>query len=193
MKKRIAIFLSGRGSNMEAISRETREGILADVCEIALVFSNNPYSAGLTSAREAGLDTLCIPSKGLGRRTFDAQLALALARYELDYIVLAGYMRIVSPPLLQHYAGRIVNIHPADTRQHQGLDGYKWAFEQGLETTMVTVHLVDAGLDTGPILDQTTVDLSGLGTVEEVERVGLAVEHKFYSQVLRDLFTSQRL
>ena len=97
-------------------------------------------------------------------------------------------MRILSPQVVRRYAGRVVNIHPADTAQHQGLHGYRWAWDKRLPSTAVTVHLVDEGLDTGPVLAKKTVDLRGARNLEEVEARGLAVEHRFYSQVLRELF-----
>ena len=81
----------------------------------------------------------------------------------------------------------VLDCHPADSRAYQGIHGYQWAFEQGLPKTVVTVHLVDEGMDTGPILAQAGVDLRGAGSLAEVERRGLAVEHRFYSAVLADL------
>lgn len=174
---------------MEAIVREAQSGILAKVCDVALVLSNNPDAAGLATAAAADVQTLCIPSAGRKRRAYDSELVAALELHHLDYIVLAGYMRIISAPLLNRYPGRIINIHPADTTQHQGLDGYRWAFENALPETRITVHVVDAGLDTGPIIAQTTVDLRSATTLSEVERLGLAAEHSFYSRTLRRLFT----
>ncbi|MBW6458842.1 MAG: phosphoribosylglycinamide formyltransferase, partial [FCB group bacterium] len=97
MKKRIAIFISGRGSNMEAIVREARNGILRDVCEIVLVFSNRPDAAGLEIARKAGITTACIPSKGKKREVFDREILDLLEPLQVDLIVLAGYMRLLSP------------------------------------------------------------------------------------------------
>jgi len=190
--KRIAIFLSGRGSNFLAIARQCQAGgILHGVAEIALVFSNNPAAKGLETATELGISTLSIASKGKKRKTFDQAVVDALESYALDYIVLAGYMRILSPILVNAYPQRIINIHPADTRAFQGLGGYEWAFEQGLEETKVTVHYVDEGVDTGNIIQQATVDLKGATTLEEVEKRGLAVEHQLYSEALRALFITE--
>jgi phosphoribosylglycinamide formyltransferase-1 len=150
-RRRIAILISGRGSNMAAILRNAQEG-----------------------DRE--------------RREFDGEVVALLEPYRLDYLVLAGYMRLLSPVVIDRYRNHIVNIHPADSRAYQGIHGYRWAFERGLERTLVTVHLVDEGIDTGPILAQAEVDLRGAGSLSEVERRGLAVEHHFYSAVLADLF-----
>jgi phosphoribosylglycinamide formyltransferase-1 len=187
-RRRIAIFISGRGSNMEAIVRNARDGALARVCEVVLVFSNDPAAPGLDVARSYGVPVAALPSRGRDRREFDAEVVALLEPYRLDNLVLAGYMRLLSPVLIERYRHRIVNIHPADSRLYQGTHGYRWAFEQGLRQTLVTVHLVDEGMDTGPILAQAEVDLRGAGSLEEVERRGLAVEHRFFSAVLADLF-----
>ena len=186
-RRRIAILISGRGSNMAAILRNVQEGELGRVCEVALVFSNDPAAPGLEIARGHGVPIASLPSRGRDRREFDAEVVALLEPYHLDYLVLAGYMRLLSPVIIDRYRHRIVNIHPADSRAYQGIHGYQWAFEQGLETTLVTVHLVDEGMDTGPILAQAEVDLRGAESLEEVERRGLAVEHRFYSAVLADL------
>lgn len=188
MKKKIAIFISGRGSNMRAIVEQCQQGILKDLAEVVLVFANKQSAAGLEYAKELGLETQWIESKGLKRTTFDEKVLTLLSNYDLDYIVLAGYMRVLSSKFVQAYPKQIINIHPADTTQHQGLNGYGWAFENGLDATKVTVHYVDEGLDTGVIIAQHPVDLKGADTLQEVERRGLAVEHYFYSKTLQGIF-----
>ena len=100
-------------------------------------------------------------------------------------------MRILSPLFIRAYRNRIINIHPADTAQFQGLGAYVWAWENGLQETKITVHFVDEGIDTGPVIGKETVDLRGAQSLEEVERRGLAVEHRFYSEMLRKVFTEQ--
>ncbi len=188
-KKRIAIFISGRGSNMEAIARQVQDGILKDVCEIALVFSNKPQAKGLEIAKKFGLPVAAIPSKGKSREAFEREVLELLQPYRIDYVVLAGFMRILSPLFIRAFKNRIINIHPADTRLFQGVGGYEWAFENKLPSTKITVHFVDEGVDTGPIIAQREVDLRGADTLEEVERRGLAAEHEFYSQALRKVLT----
>ena len=98
-------------------------------------------------------------------------------------------MRILSPGVIERYRNRIINIHPADTRAYQGIHGYEWAFEQRLEWTKITVHLVDEGVDTGRILAQRDVDLRGASTLDDIKQRGLRVEHALYSEVLRGVFT----
>lgn len=192
MTPRVAILLSGRGSNMVALVEATRTGVLAGCCEITGVVSNVPAAPGLARARDLGVSTLALDSRGKGRPAFDAELVAALEPWAPDWLVLAGYMRILGPPVIRRWPGRIVNIHPADTRRHQGLHGYAWAWAQRLPETRITVHRVDEGLDTGPILAQRTVDLRGARDLAEVERRGLLVEHAFYAEVLRDLFIAQQ-
>jgi phosphoribosylglycinamide formyltransferase-1 len=183
--KKIAIFISGRGSNMKAIMENCQHGILKGIAEPVLVFSNKQDAAGLDYAKSQGIETACIESLGLKRAEFDRQVVGMLAGYKIDFIVLAGYMRILSPVLVQAYPKRIINIHPADTTEHQGLHGYEWAWENKLPETKITVHYVDEGLDTGSIIAQGTVDLKGAETLEAVENRGLAVEHKLYSETLK--------
>ena len=176
---------------MVALAEQARSGILADCAEIVVVASNKPDAAGLRKARDLGLETAAARSAGKRRSVFDRELLALLEPHAPDWIVLAGYMRILTPQVIRRYPGRIVNIHPADTREHQGLHGYDWAWEQRLEATKITVHLVDEGLDTGPILGQRAVDLRGVTSLEQVEQRGLAVEHGFYAEVLRGVFTGE--
>jgi len=185
-------MISGRGSNMEVILRQAKEGILRDCCEVALVFANRADAAGLETARAAGVPTASIESRGRKRRRFDREVLELLEGYRPDYLVLAGYMRILSDLFVEAYRGRIINIHTADTARFQGVGGYDWAFDNKLNETKISVHYVDEGVDTGPVIAQEVVDLTGADSLSEVERRGLAVEHRFYSEVLRQLFSHQR-
>jgi phosphoribosylglycinamide formyltransferase-1 len=190
---RLAILLSGRGSNMLALVRAVQSGVLRGLAEVAVVFSNKPDAPGLAAAAALGCPTAALPSQGRQREAFDLEAAALLQQYRPDFIVLAGYMRILSPAFIQPFAGRILNIHPADTHQHQGLHAYEWAFDNHLPETKITVHLVDEGLDTGPILAQQTVDLRGADTLAEVERRGLAVEHELYASALAGVIKNYKL
>lgn len=181
---RVAILVSGRGSNMKALLERCRDGSLGEVCEPVVVFSNDPAAVGLETANALGVPTACVPSRGRRRRAFDRDLIAALEPYRPDLLVLAGFMRILTPVAIERWPGRIVNIHPADSKAYQGAHGYDWAWEGGLEETLITVHLVDEGMDTGPVLDQAVVDLRGAADLDEVRRRGLAVEHLFYADVL---------
>ena len=186
--KKIVILISGRGSNMLAIARNVQSGILKNICTIKSVFSNIEDAAGLHKATELDIPTHVIVSKGKKRKNYNTMLLDWLTKENPDFIVLAGYMKILSPEIIREFPKRIINIHPADTSQHQGLHGYDWAFENKLITTKVTVHFVDEGLDTGKVIGKKDVDISDCKTIEEVEQTCLKIEHKFYSECLKKVF-----
>ena len=185
----LIIFISGRGSNMEAIIKQIDNGILKNKAKIALVFSNNPDAKGLDIAKQHNIPTFSLNSVGIKREAYDKQVVELLNNYTFDYIILAGYMRILSPILIRAFQDKIINIHPADTRQHQGLHAYEWAFKNKLDKTYITIHKVNEGVDTGEILAQYPVDISDCSTLEEVETKGLAVEHRAYSEIILKLIT----
>ncbi len=189
--KKIVIFISGRGSNMEAIIKECKNGILKGSAETTLVFSDKKEAAGLKTAENYGIKTEHIPSRGKTRTEFDKEVINLLAAYDFDYIVLAGYMRILSTVFVRHYKNKIINIHPADTKLHQGLHAYEWAFKNKMKQTKITVHYVNEGVDTGAVIAQKEVDLEGADSLEEVEKRGLATEHRFYSETLYHLFNQK--
>ncbi len=191
MKKKIIIMISGRGSNMKAIVQNVQNGILKELCDVIVVFSNKINAPGLEIAESFGLNTKVIESKGKKRSTYNALLYEYLNSLDPDYIILAGYMKIISSDVVQRFRNRIINIHPADTALHQGLHGYEWAFENKLEKTKITVHFVDEELDTGQVIAKREVDLRGAETLEQIERRGLAVEHRFYSECLREILTTE--
>jgi phosphoribosylglycinamide formyltransferase-1 len=189
MKKiKAIIFISGRGSNMESIIRNTQNGCLKEICEIVGVVSDKAGVPGLTKARTMGVPCFVLESIGKPRETFDNELVSFLKPLAVDYIILAGFNRILSPVLINEYKERIINIHPADSRIYQGLHGYQWAFENLLKKTKITVHFVDEGVDTGKIIDQRDVDLTGCSSIDEIEKRGLAMENIFYSEVLEKYF-----
>lgn len=185
--KSLVLLASGRGSNALALLAATRTGgVLHGIARVTALVCNVPDAGIVARASELGGTPLhVIPSKGRSRGEWEREL---LARVTPpDYWVLAGFMRILSSELVDRFPDRIVNVHPADTRQHRGLHGYAWAFERGLEQTWITVHLVDHGLDTGRVLLREPVDLRGAQTLAEVEARGLAVEHQAYPRALRAL------
>jgi phosphoribosylamine---glycine ligase len=187
----LAVFISGRGSNMQAIWAATQSGgALNGIAKIGFVFSNNIDAEGLTWAAQKGIATYCLAAEtGEKRKAYDARVKNLLQTLRFDYIILAGYMRVLSADFVQSYAGKIINIHPADTRQHQGLHAYDWAWSQRLGETFITVHKVDEGMDTGEILAQYPVDLRACQNLAEVEQRGLAVEHKAYSATIARLLS----
>lgn len=177
---------------MQAIVKACQEGILKDWIEIILVFANKENAAGLDKAKAMNIPTKSINDKGFKRTTYDEKVLAILKEYEIDYIVLAGYMRILSAKFIEAYPQKIINIHPADTKLHQGLNAYKWAFETNRNETKITVHFVDEGVDTGNIIAQKKVDLKDINTLDKIEQKGLAVEHTFYSEVLLQIAKKQQ-
>ena len=189
--KKITILISGRGSNMKAILENVQNGILKELCDVIVVFSNKINAPGLEIAESFGLNTEVIESKGKKRSIYNKLLFVYLDKLNPDFIILAGYMKIVSSEIVQRFPNRIINIHPADTALHQGLHGYEWAFENKMESTKITVHFVDEGLDTGKVIGKKVVDILDCKTIEEVEQKGLKVEHQFYSECLRKILTTE--
>ncbi len=183
---RLAVFISGRGSNLAALLAAQADGPLRGVGEIVGIVTDTPEAGGLRLAAGAGLPTLVVMPQGRTREEHDHAILRGLARWRADLLVLAGYRRLVSPVLVGAFPGRILNIHPADPARFRGLHAYRWAWEEALPETTVTVHLVDEGMDTGPILAQAPVDLRGATGPDEVERRGLRVEHDLYPRALAE-------
>ena len=188
-RKRLIIFISGRGSNMEAILDACEKGVLKELAEVVCVYSNRMKAEGLTRAGERAIPTHCIPSFKKERADYDKELARWLSEQTFDYIILAGYMRVMSDFLVKAYPGQIINIHPADTAKHQGLGAYKWAYDNQLTETTITVHFVDEGLDTGKVIAKKRVPLQNIQTLDDVRNQGLAIEHTFYSEAIKLLLT----
>ena len=172
---------------MEAILNSVQAGCLQPLAEVICVFSNNETAYGLERAEKRGVSTRVIASRGKRRSLYNQELKDWLEEINPDFIILAGYMLIIPAGIISMFPERIINIHPADTRQHQGLYGYEWAWENRLAATKITIHYVDQGLDTGSIIAQKEVNLEGVKSLAEVEMRGLKVEHEFYSKVLEQL------
>ena len=180
--KNIGILLSGRGSNFEAIARNVAAGKIQT--KIALVVSNREQAPGLETARKMGLRTLFIPSKGKEREVYDQEVVAALKEAQVDLVCLAGFMRILSPVFVRAFPGRILNIHPALLPAFPGLDAQKQALDYGVKFTGCTVHIVDEGMDTGPIVRQAVVPVLDDDTVETLSARILAEEHRIYSEAV---------
>ena len=180
--KNIGILLSGRGSNFEAIARNVAAGKIP--AKIALVISNREQAPGLERARAMGLKTLFIPSKGKDREVYDGEVVAALRDAQVDLVCLAGFMRILSPVFVRAFPGRILNIHPALLPAFPGLDAQKQALDYGVKFTGCTVHIVDEGMDTGPIVLQAVVPVLDDDTVETLSARILKEEHRIYSEAV---------
>jgi phosphoribosylglycinamide formyltransferase-1 len=179
-KRRVAILISGRGSNMRALVDA------ADGYEIALVASNKPGAAGLEWARARGLDTWALESKGVGKEQFDRILSAELDRHGVGTVALAGFMRILSPWFVGEWRGRVVNIHPSLLPKYRGLDTHARALEAGDTVSGCSVHLVTEELDAGEILGQAEVPIGTSDTPASLEQRILAAEHRLYPQVMSE-------
>jgi phosphoribosylglycinamide formyltransferase-1 len=191
MRTRIAVLASGRGTNFDAIRAAVAAGKLD--AEVVALVSDNPEAPAIGKARAAGIRTIvkAPESRGAyGRRKHEEALLGELRPLEPQFLVLAGYMRILTPELIQEFrapAGysRIVNVHPSLLPAFPGVGGYAQAFEHGSKVTGATVHLVDEGLDSGPICAQEAFDISNCKSPQEVEQLGLALENRLYPETLR--------
>jgi phosphoribosylglycinamide formyltransferase-1 len=176
--RNLAILLSGRGSNFVALYEAIHRGDLN--AEICCVLSNVPDAAGMVRARECGLPVISLPSKGVDRGEYDRRLAEALRPFNPALVCLAGFMRILTAEFLQEYRGRVLNIHPALLPSFPGLHAQRQALEHGVKVTGCTVHFVDDGVDTGPILLQRAVEIFGGDVEETLSARILAEEHQLY-------------
>jgi len=180
--RKLGILLSGRGSNFIAIADNIARGALA--AEIAIVISNQPDAPGIAVAHERGLQTLVIPSKGRKREEHDRDVVAALQQAGAELIILAGYMRLLSPWFVKQFPQRILNIHPSLLPAFPGLDAQQQAFEYGVRVSGCTVHFVDEHLDHGAIIVQRTVPvLPGDDAHALADRI-LEQEHQAYSEAI---------
>jgi phosphoribosylglycinamide formyltransferase 1 len=181
--KRLAILLSGRGSNFEAIANNVASGAIE--ASIAVVISNRPEARGLDIARQRGLDTLVLPSKGMDREAYDRRLIDGLRPFQPDLICLAGFMRLLSAAFVREFPNRILNIHPSLLPAFPGLDAQHQALAYGVRVSGCTVHFVDEYLDAGPILLQAAVPVHDRDTEESLSARILEEEHRIYSEAIR--------
>ncbi len=194
--KNVVILLSGTGSNMVAIadraSRERWEQTLG--ARIAAVISNRPDAAGLAAAKERGIATAVVDHRAhASREAFDAELAEAINAYDPALVVLAGFMRVLTPGFVSRYAGRLVNVHPSLLPAFTGLDTHRRAIDAGCRFAGATVHLVTAELDHGPIVDQAVVPLLPGDTPDCLAARVLAQEHVMYPRAVAKLLARKTL
>lgn len=180
--RRLGILLSGRGSNFQAIADNIAAGKLA--AEIAVVISNRPQARGLELARERGLNAVVIPSKGIEREDYDRLLIEELRKNQVDLVCLAGFMRLLSATFVREFRNRILNIHPSLLPAFPGLDAQHQALEHGVKVSGCTVHFVDEGLDSGPIIVQHAVEVRDDDTADTLAARILAEEHRIYSEAI---------
>ncbi|KAA1192856.1 phosphoribosylglycinamide formyltransferase [Pseudohalioglobus sediminis] len=177
--KRLAILISGRGSNMQAFIDACSSGVLD--AEIALVLSNNPDAGGLARAAEAGIPTACINHRNYdSRETFDAAMVAELSRHDPDLVILAGFMRILTPVFIEPFAGKLLNIHPSLLPKYPGLNTHQRALDAGDSEAGVTVHFVTPELDGGPPIIQARVPVETGDTAATLAARVIVQEHVIY-------------
>jgi phosphoribosylglycinamide formyltransferase 1 len=193
MKKiRIAVLVSGRGSNLQAIIDNIEKGALS--AEIAVVISDQADAYALKRARKHNIPAVHVGAKGYKgkREEYDANLAKELRNWRSDLVCLAGFMRIITPVLIRAYPNKILNIHPALLPAFPGLHVQKAALEHGVKFSGCTVHFVDEGMDTGPIIIQAVVPVLDSDTEDSLSARILEQEHKIYSRAIQ-LYAEGRL
>lgn len=186
MKKvKIAVFASGSGSNFAALAEACKDGRIP--AEIVLMVTDKPDAFVNERAKEAGIPTAAIrPRDFETKRAYEQAVLEALQEAQVEWLILAGYMRLVGPVLLEAYPERIINIHPSLLPAFPGKDAIGQAVAAGVKVTGVTVHLVDEGMDTGPILAQRAVDVVD-GDSERTASAIHAVEHELYTETLKNV------
>jgi len=190
-RKSAAILISGSGTNLQSFIDKTGAGELD--LDIAVVLSNKPGVAGLDRARKARIPVECVEHGGYpDRESFDAALNETLDRYSPDLIILAGFMRILTPVFIDHFAGRIFNIHPSLLPQYPGLDTHQRAIDAGDQWAGSTVHFVTEELDGGPLVIQGRVPVTRDDTARSLAARVLKVEHQIYPEAAA-LFAAGRL
>ena len=190
-RKRAAILISGGGTNLQSFIDRTAGGDLD--LDIAVVLSNKPDAYGLERATRAGIAVECIrPADFPDRERFDAALVETLERYEPDLVILAGFMRILTPVFIDHFEGRVLNIHPSLLPKYPGLDTHQRALDAGDEWAGSTVHFATRELDGGPTIIQGRVPVEAGDTAETLAARVLALEHRIFPEAAR-LFVEGRL
>jgi len=190
LKKNIAVFISGNGTNLQAIidSMDRISG------EIRLVVSNKKDAYGLERGKKAGIDSLYLDGSS---EEYDSLLLEECKKKEIDLVVLAGYLKILDPKFIGHYKNRIINIHPSllpsfGGRGHYGERVHRKVYERGVRFTGATVHFVDEGTDTGPIILQDIVEIDYKDSIEDIGDKVLEIEHRLLPRAV-ELFCEDRL
>jgi len=181
--KRIAFLVSGSGTNAENLIKKIKSGEIH--AEATIVISNKPGVKALDRARELGVPSAVISHKDYAtRELFDQALSECLEKHKVDLIVLAGFMRVLTEGFVKKYCGRLINIHPALLPAFPGAHAIKDAWDAKVKETGVTVHFVDTGVDTGPVILQRTVPVLPHDTLETLEARIHSLEYEIYPQAL---------
>ncbi len=181
--KKIAIFVSGTGTNMEAIIRAVEKKQLN--CNVTLVISDNPQAKAIATAQAYGIPTFSFqPKEYEAKSEFEQEIVRELRNAEVEWLMLAGYMRLIGPTLLQEYPRKIVNIHPSLLPKYKGKQAIEQAMAAGEKEIGVSIHYVDEGMDTGDIIAQKKILLTGNETLADVENMIHQIEHQLYPETI---------
>jgi len=180
---RVGVLISGRGTNMLALAEHRRRDPERPY-KLVLVASNEPAARGLVLAKRLAIPTWAESHQGMAREAFDARMEAALIEHRVELIALAGYMRLLSTPLVERWRGRILNVHPSLLPLHKGLDTHRRALLAGDQEAGCSVHLVTPDLDDGPVLAQARVRIQPRDTPQSLEERVLEQEHDLYPQVV---------
>ncbi len=181
---RIAVFASGSGSNFQAIVDSIKTGTLQ--AEIRLLVCDKLEAKVIERAEKEGIPTFSfLPKTYESKKHYEEAILQKLQKFEVDWIILAGYMRLVGHTLLHAYEGKIVNIHPSLLPSFPGKDAIGQAFSASVKVTGVTVHFVDAGMDTGPIIDQKAIKVDNHDTYESLQEKIQRIEHELYPKTIQ--------
>ncbi|WP_039044556.1 phosphoribosylglycinamide formyltransferase [Sporosarcina sp. ZBG7A] len=188
--KKIAVFASGSGSNFQAIVDAVNAGTLD--AEIRLLVCDQPSAAVLQRAQQARIDRFCkSPKDFVDKTAFEKEIVQQLKSRDIEFIVLAGYMRLIGIAILKEYPESIVNIHPSLLPAFPGKDAIGQAMNAGVQVSGMTIHYVDAGMDTGPIIAQTEIQIHANDSRDDVQKRIQQAEHICYPKVLQELFTKE--
>lgn len=185
-QKRIAVLISGNGSNLQAIIDAVNQGQIQ--AEIVLVLSNKASAYGLQRAQQANIPTEILSGKDFdSRESYDMALQKILDTYRPDLIVLAGFMRILSENFVNHFAGKLINIHPSLLPKYKGINTHQRVLDAGDKIHGVTIHYVTADLDDGPIIEQASLEVLSDETADTLEARIHQLEHELYPRVIASL------
>lgn len=188
---KLGVLISGNGSNLQSIIDNIEKGTLRAV--IKIVISNNPDAYGITRAKKHGIPVVVLKNGDFkNKEGFDSELINTLKKHDVELVTLAGFMRIISPRFLQAFPGRVMNIHPALLPSFPGLHGQKQAVDYGVKVSGCTVHFVDEGVDTGPIIIQSAVPVRDDDTEDTLAVRILKEEHSIYPRAIQ-LFADGKL
>lgn len=182
-KKNIAVLVSGNGSNLQSIIDKVADGSLT--VNLSVVISNKDGVKALERARTHKIPAYFIEYKGIEREEHERQIIKILQEYKVDLVVLAGYMRLLTPFFLGQYKNRVINIHPSLLPAFPGTSGYEDALKYGVKITGCTVHFVDEGMDTGKIILQKVIEVREDDTIDTLKERGLKVEHQALPEAIK--------